>query len=48
VKVPAVLAECGFLSNPIELAKLKTPEYKQSVALVLYLGIMKYISFNDV
>lgn len=48
VKVPAVLAECGFLSNPAELAKLKTPEYKQSVALVLYLGIVKYMSFNDV
>lgn len=48
VKVPAVLAECGFLSNATELAKLKTPEYKQSVALVLYLGIIKYISLNDI
>lgn len=36
---PSVLVECGFLSNPDELAKLKTTEYKKQLALVIMDGI---------
>lgn len=37
--VPAVLVECGFLSNPAEVAKLATPEYRQKVAFSLFLAV---------
>ncbi len=37
--VPAVLVECGFLSNPAEAEKLNTPEYQERLALVLALAI---------
>lgn len=37
--VPAVLVECGFLSNPAEAEKLNTPEYQEKLALVLALAI---------
>lgn len=47
VKLPAVLAECGFLSNPLELSLLKTDDYRMKMAIILYLGIQKYISYED-
>ena len=37
--VPAVLVECGFLSNPAEAAKLGTDAYRQDVAFTLFLAI---------
>ena len=37
--VPAVLTECGFLSNPAEAAKLAAPDYRQEVAFTLFLAI---------
>lgn len=40
--VPAVLAECGFLSNPDEAALLITPEYQRKVAYVLFCGIVDF------
>ena len=39
LNVPAVLVECGFLSNPAEAAKLATPEYRQKVAFSLFLAV---------
>lgn len=41
---PMVMAECGFLSNPDEAAKLTDPEYQHQVALVLYAGLMDWLS----
>lgn len=41
-KIPAVLAECGFLSNPDEAAKLSTEEYQSQVAFTLYCGILEF------
>lgn len=32
---PAILAECGFLSNPAEAHKLNDPDYQRQVAFVL-------------
>lgn len=33
---PAVLVECGFLSNENELSSLKNPDYQAKLALVLF------------
>lgn len=41
---PTVIAECGFLSNPEEAAKLNTPEYQKQVAEALYSGIIEYFT----
>ncbi|SDJ98317.1 N-acetylmuramoyl-L-alanine amidase [Natronincola ferrireducens] len=41
-KMPAVLSEIGFLSNPNDAAWLATEEYKQVVAEALFQGIVKY------
>ncbi len=38
--VPAVLIECGFLSNPEELEKLKSEEYQRELASVIAAAIM--------
>ncbi len=36
ITIPAVLVECGFLSNDDERALLDTPEYRLKVATVLF------------
>ena len=41
-KMPSVLAEIGFVSNPREEALLKKPDYRQKVAESLYRGLSKY------
>ena len=40
--VPAVLVECGFLSNAAEEEKLMTPAYQERVAWLIYTGLMRY------
>ncbi len=40
---PAVLVECGFLSNPEEAELLSTEEYQKQLALVLFLGIVEWM-----
>ncbi len=44
---PAVLVECGFLSNHAETEKLKTPEYQRKIAFCIALGIQNYISCKE-
>jgi len=41
---PAVIVECGFLSNPTEAALLVTQEYQEKLAFAIHLGIMEYIN----
>ncbi len=41
---PAVIIECGFLSNPSEAALLATEEYQEKLAFAVHLGIMEYIN----
>ena len=41
-QVPAVLAECGFLSNAEEAEKLNTEEYRNQMAFSLMCGIVQY------
>ncbi len=40
---PAIIVECGFLSNPAEAALLITEEYQEKVAFAIHLGILEYI-----
>ena len=42
-KVPAVMAECGFLSNEAERDKLKTDAYQQKVAACIANGLLHYL-----
>lgn len=39
---PAVMIECGFLSNPEEAAKLTDQGYQQQVAFTIFSGITEY------
>ena len=39
---PAVMAECGFLSNPEEAALLESDEYRRQVAFTIMTGALVY------
>ncbi|MBR2405395.1 MAG: N-acetylmuramoyl-L-alanine amidase CwlD, partial [Clostridia bacterium] len=43
-KIPSVLVECGFLSNPEEEAKLLTQEYQSEIAYAIFGGISRYLA----
>lgn len=42
--VPAVLVECGFLSNSAELNRLKDEEYQKKMAFSIFCGIVDFYS----
>lgn len=44
-KVPSVLVETGFLTNPEEEARLDTPEYQDALAQAMYEGLVAYFSY---
>ena len=44
--IPAVLVECGFLSNKSELELLKTKKYQDEIAFCIYCGILDYYKEN--
>ena len=46
VKCPAVIAECGFLSNYSEAELLKSDEYQEKVARSLCDGICEYLEIE--
>ena len=41
-KIPAVIVECGFLSNAQELELLKNKEYQRKMAFAIFCGICEY------
>lgn len=43
-KVPAILVECGFLTNPIEDKLLNSEDYQQKVAAGIAEGIMAFLA----
>ena len=43
VSCPAILVECGFLSNPTEAALFETDEYKQKVAFVIFCSLTEFL-----
>jgi N-acetylmuramoyl-L-alanine amidase len=45
--IPAVLVECGFLSNEAELALLKQTDYQKKMAFSIYCGILEYFKEKD-
>ena len=45
-QVPAILVECGFLSNPEEEKLLKDEYYQSKMAWAIADGIMEYLSNN--
>ncbi len=46
-KVPAVIVECGFLSNPEEGAKLADEKYQSEMAFAIYCGFLQYSSKSE-
>ncbi len=42
--IPAVLVECGFLSNPEELELLKSDDYQRKLCLTLFSALCKHSS----
>ena len=42
----AVLAECGFLSNPEEAAALSSEAYQREMAFALYCGLIRFFQTN--
>ena len=42
-KNPAVIVECGFLSNPTEEALLQKEEYQAQIANAIFVGIQNFI-----
>ena len=40
---PAVIVECGFLSNPDECSSLNTPDYQKQVAAAIADGLVNHI-----
>ena len=47
IRHPAVLIECGFISNTEECALLCDKEYRQKLTLSIFCGICEYFSENN-
>ena len=43
-KIPAVLVECGFISNSDEVKKLKDESSRMKLAILIADGLLKYLS----
>lgn len=46
LEMPAVLVECGFLSNPEEAARLSTEAYQKKLAFLIFLSSLQFIEEN--
>lgn len=46
-KLPAVMVECGFMSNYEETEKLKQNDYQKQLAFSIMCGIQKYLEDKD-
>jgi len=46
-EMPAVLVECGFLTNYTERQNLTNEEYQEKIAWGIYLGIVDYFTKDD-
>jgi N-acetylmuramoyl-L-alanine amidase len=45
--MPAVLIECGFLSNPEEAKLLGSYEYQKKLAFVTYLSLAEFLNNGE-
>lgn len=46
-EVPAVIVECGFLSNAEEAAQLKDDAYQSQMAFSIYCGFLEFINTSS-
>ena len=44
IRCPGILIECGFLSNSVEEAKLRDPEYQKKLCCVIASATCQYLS----
>lgn len=44
VSIPSVVVECGFLSNEMDLERLKSEDYQNKLAGAIYNGIVRFYS----
>ena len=42
--IPTVIAECGFMSNPLELKNLTNEAYQTKMAFAIYCGILSFFN----
>ncbi len=47
LEIPAVLVECGFLSNFAEKELLKTDDYQKKLAMSIYTSIIQYLDTQE-
>ena len=45
-QIPAIVVECGFLSNEEEASKLGNKEYQEKIAFSIYCGILEFLTNN--
>ena len=45
-KVPSVIVECGFISNPSEALKLQDNDYQNKLVFSIYSGLLEY--YNNI
>ena len=45
--IPAVLVECGFLSNREEAARLQQEDYQKTLAAVIAAGYLRWMAGED-
>lgn len=45
--VPAVLVECGFLSNKNDLSRLKNTDYQKEMAFSIFCGITDFFNLKE-
>ena len=43
-KTPAVMVECGFMSNAQETEKLRTEAYQNELAYQVFYGVLSYLN----
>ena len=46
-KSPAVIVECGFLSNPADLRNLQDQDFQDRIAWAIYKGVIKFFNEKD-
>ncbi len=47
INCPSVLVEAGYLSNQVDLEKIKSPQFRDQLAVALLNGIQKYIAAKE-
>ena len=47
IQHPAILVECGFLSNPEDCANLNDPAYRTKLCLIIFSSVCNYFEANN-